>query len=87
MRVTEKGQVTIPKHIRERLGIGPGSEVEFIEDGTGDIKIVSSAHDADAIAVRRVASWIEKIAGTGDPDVTTDDVMLATRGRRLDRAR
>jgi len=29
MRVTEKGQVTIPKHIRDRLGIRPGSEVEF----------------------------------------------------------
>ena len=29
MRVTTKGQVTIPKHIRDHLGIGPGSEVEF----------------------------------------------------------
>ncbi len=31
MRVTEKGQVTIPKAIRDKLGIGPGSEVEFVE--------------------------------------------------------
>ncbi|WP_182087114.1 AbrB/MazE/SpoVT family DNA-binding domain-containing protein [Aureimonas sp. ME7] len=30
MRVTEKGQVTIPKPIRDKLGIGPGSEVEFV---------------------------------------------------------
>ncbi len=29
MRVTEKGQVTIPKNVRRKLGIGPGSEVEF----------------------------------------------------------
>ncbi|MBM3943529.1 MAG: AbrB/MazE/SpoVT family DNA-binding domain-containing protein [SAR202 cluster bacterium] len=34
-RVTSKGQVTIPKEVRERLGLRPGDEVEFIEeDGT-----------------------------------------------------
>ena len=35
MRVTEKGQVTIPKNVRLHLGIGPGSQVEFtfVEDG------------------------------------------------------
>ncbi|KQQ85956.1 AbrB/MazE/SpoVT family DNA-binding domain-containing protein [Aureimonas sp. Leaf324] len=33
MRVTEKGQVTIPKPIRDKLGIGPGSEVEFVDRG------------------------------------------------------
>ncbi|ROZ62016.1 AbrB/MazE/SpoVT family DNA-binding domain-containing protein [Ramlibacter sp. WS9] len=30
MRVTQKGQVTIPKHIRAAAGIGPGSEMEFV---------------------------------------------------------
>ena len=30
MRLTIKGQVTIPKQIRDHLGIGPGSEVEFV---------------------------------------------------------
>lgn len=33
MRVTSKGQVTIPQHIRGKLGIAPGSEVEFLEEG------------------------------------------------------
>ena len=32
MRVTIKGQVTIPEHIREKLGIRPQSEVDFIEE-------------------------------------------------------
>jgi len=32
MRVTEKGQVTIPKEIRDHLGIVPGSDVEFVRD-------------------------------------------------------
>ena len=32
MRVTSKGQVTIPKKVREVLGIGPKSEVDFVEE-------------------------------------------------------
>lgn len=31
-KVTSKGQITIPKPVRDRLGIRPGDEVEFIED-------------------------------------------------------
>jgi AbrB family looped-hinge helix DNA binding protein len=34
-RVTEKGQVTIPKIVREQLGIEPGDEVEFVKDSEG----------------------------------------------------
>lgn len=41
-RVSEKGQVTIPKEIREILGIHPGDEVEF-EKENGDVKIVKKA--------------------------------------------
>jgi AbrB family looped-hinge helix DNA binding protein len=37
MRVTTKGRVTIPKEIRDRLCIGPGSEVEFVEQAGGII--------------------------------------------------
>ena len=33
MRVTSKGQVTIPKQIREKLGVKPGDEVGFREEG------------------------------------------------------
>lgn len=32
MRVTTKGQVTIPRHIREKLQIGPNTEVDFVEE-------------------------------------------------------
>ncbi len=34
-KVTSKGQITIPKDIRERLGLRPGDEVAFVEDGAG----------------------------------------------------
>jgi len=33
MRITSKGQVTIPKHIREKLGVQPGDEIGFPEAG------------------------------------------------------
>ncbi len=33
MRLTSKGQVTIPKHIREKLGVRPGDEIGFREEG------------------------------------------------------
>lgn len=34
MRLTDKGQVTIPKHIRVAAGVGPGSEVTFGLEGS-----------------------------------------------------
>jgi AbrB family looped-hinge helix DNA binding protein len=34
-KLTSKGRVTIPNDVRERLGLRPGDEVEFVEDGTG----------------------------------------------------
>lgn len=83
MRVTEKGQVTIPKHIRDKLGIGPGSEVDFVEAETGLVELVRLENGPNEAAVARLEKWIERVRGTGDPTVSTDDVMLATRGRRL----
>ncbi len=35
-RITSKGQVTIPKDVRERLGLRPGDEIEFAEEGGTD---------------------------------------------------
>ena len=34
-KITSKGQVTIPKGVRERLGLRPGDEIEFVEDRSG----------------------------------------------------
>ena len=42
-RVTSKGQITIPKAIRERLNLEEGDKVAFIEDGTGKIVITKSS--------------------------------------------
>ena len=37
--VTDKGQVTVPKAIRDRLGIGPGSKLEFELDGEDTLRV------------------------------------------------
>ena len=42
MRVTSKGQVTIPKEIRDHLGIVPGSEVDFVREA-GKVRLVAQA--------------------------------------------
>lgn len=38
-KVTSKGQITIPKKIREKLGLKPGDKVNFVVDSDGNIKI------------------------------------------------
>ncbi len=82
MRVTEKGQVTIPKQIRDRLGIGPGSEVDFVEDGQSVKIVAANAGEFDAEAFRRT---LNSLAGTVDlGGMTTDEYMLWLRGPRDD---
>lgn len=72
MRVTSKGQVTIPRAVRERLGIEPGSEVDFQIDDHG------------ARLVRRRASGgrelVERMLGRGTVAMSTDEIMALTRG-------
>ena len=31
-KITSKGQITLPKEVRRRLGVGPGDQVEFVEE-------------------------------------------------------
>ena len=49
-RVTERGQVTIPKSLRERLGIQPGQVVEFSEvDGSIVLRRTTTEHPVDQV--------------------------------------
>lgn len=72
MRVTSKGQVTIPKSIRDEAGIGPGSEVEFaIEDGAVILRAAPS----------RGQELVEHLRGHRDEfAMTTEEIMALTRG-------
>lgn len=83
MRVTEKGQVTIPKDIRDRLKIGPGSEVDFIPDDKGArLVVVSNGGDEPREDFER---WLKSVTGTFDTaGMTTDEFMEWLRGPRDD---
>lgn len=72
--VTVKGQVTIPKPIRDALGIGPGSLVEFAMNQDG--QIVLRKVDAD----KPVPHPFDRLVGILGPGPTTDEVMALTRG-------
>ncbi|WP_062012213.1 AbrB/MazE/SpoVT family DNA-binding domain-containing protein [Aureimonas sp. AU4] len=77
MRLTEKSQVTVPKAVRERLGIGPGSDVDFVAEGDGVrlVKLDDAARKRSA-----VEDWLRSASGSGNGRLTTEDIMDETRG-------
>ncbi|HEV7771251.1 MAG TPA: AbrB/MazE/SpoVT family DNA-binding domain-containing protein [Solirubrobacterales bacterium] len=76
MRITSKGQVTIPKQIRDRLGMLPGTEVEFIE-GDGEARV----RKAPGGGRRRGEELIAHLREAGkNYTMTTEEVMRLTRG-------
>lgn len=84
MRVTEKGQVTIPKEIRDRLGIVPGSEVDFVASNNGALLVRVDASGAEP-AIRGFDDWAASVKGTFDTGgMSTDEFMVWLRGERDD---
>lgn len=76
MKITSKGQVTIPKALRDELGLLPGTEVEFVRDA-GEIrvrKLPEGRTRGDEIADRLLK------ASGGDIPLSTDEIMRLTRG-------
>ena len=76
MRITSKGQVTIPVEIRQRAGLLPNTEVTFEYDGKA-VRLMRSKHQKASRGERLVA----RLRGTGDIKMTTDEIMALTRGR------
>lgn len=72
--VTTKGQVTIPKAIRDRLGLKPGGRVVFDVDDKG------RAYLRAVGKVKAAPSRFRKLLGTADAGLTTDEIMALTRG-------
>lgn len=79
MRITSKGQVTIPQALRDRAGLLPGAEVEFdlAADGTVVLRRAGAQprNEAVAHAVRRLRGAAR---GRG-PGLSTDEIMALTR--------
>ena len=80
MRVSTKGQVTIPKPLRDRIGIGAGGEVEFGLDGETITlrKAEKPAGPGPTRGERLVAAL--KGTATANRDLTTDEIMKLLRG-------
>jgi len=74
MKVTTKGQVTIPMEIRERLNIQPGAEVEFVVDGNA-VRMIPVKR-----ATRHGAQLVERMRGKATVRMTTDEILALTRG-------
>jgi antitoxin PrlF len=70
-RVAERGQVTIPKRLRERLGVKPGTVLEFSEEHGRLIAVKSSGVDP-----------VSEVYGCLDKKIDTDAVMAQLRGRQ-----
>ena len=72
MRVTSKGQVTIPQKVRQQLGIQPGSEVDFRIDAHGARLVRISPGDGKALAAA--------MRGRATAAMSTEEIMALTRG-------
>ncbi len=80
MRITTKGQVTIPARLREKAGLLPNTEVEFAYDGKGSVRLFRARKSkAKTRGEKLVEQLIE--AGRRYPrKMTTDEIMALTRG-------
>ena len=74
MKITTKGQVTIPRHIRERYGLLPGTEVTF-EDVNGAVQLRKQEGQH-----RRGRALVEHMRGRAKTRLSTDEIMALTRG-------
>lgn len=74
MRITSKGQVTIPQHIREALGLLPNTEVDFVMDGS-TVRIVKAQPRRD----HRGQQVVRRLRGRATVTLSTDEIMALTR--------
>jgi AbrB family looped-hinge helix DNA binding protein len=80
MRVTSKGQVTIPKEVREKLGVRPGDEVGFREEGQA-IVVVNESREAKPNAGRELARHLAEVGKRlNRSKYTSEELMELTRG-------
>jgi len=73
--VTSKGQVTIPKPVRDRLNIKPGNSVDFVLADDGSVVLVKAGKKPPVPKSR-----FDQIRGTMKSDMTTDEIMELMRG-------
>jgi AbrB family looped-hinge helix DNA binding protein len=78
MRITSKGQVTIPAEIREQAGLLPHTEVKFEFDG----KVVRIVRAQTRKNEGRGSRLVAQLRGRGDVAMSTEAIMALTRGKK-----
>ena len=73
--VTSKGQVTIPKRVRDLLGIGPGSMIDFERAPDGRIVLVK-------VEEKAYPTRFARLRGHAGKGLSTAEIMAMTRGER-----
>jgi AbrB family looped-hinge helix DNA binding protein len=68
-RVSEKGQVTVPKPLREQLDIRPGDELDFVEENGRLVALKSTRQDP-----------VDTVYGSVDLGRSTDEIIRELRG-------
>lgn len=76
MRITSKGQVTIPKEIRDEFGLLPGTEVEFVAEA-GEVKV--RRLEGSRSRGQEIVDRLRQASG-GDIKMSTEEIMRLTRG-------
>ncbi|MDA3811681.1 MAG: AbrB/MazE/SpoVT family DNA-binding domain-containing protein [Spirochaetaceae bacterium] len=72
MKITQKGQVTIPQEIRERHNFPPNSNIEFVEEGD---RVYVIKAEADVVK----ESPFDEVKGIYSLKLSTDEIMKLTR--------
>jgi len=80
MRITSKGQVTIPKAIREKLGVKPGSNIGFEEEGDKIVLVSDETKTDKDAAERMIRHMIEFGRRAKRIPMTDKELMELTRG-------
>jgi len=75
MRITSKGQVTIPQEIRERFGLLPDTEVEFVAK-KNSVQIVKAAKSSKPT---RGQAIVQRLRGRSSVRMSTDEILALTR--------
>ncbi|MFH7327121.1 AbrB/MazE/SpoVT family DNA-binding domain-containing protein [Desulfurivibrio sp. C05AmB] len=74
MRITSKGQVTIPREVREKFGLLPHTEIEFRVEGN-----TITIHKSQGPA-KRGRALVERMRGRATIRMSTAEIMALTRG-------
>lgn len=73
MRMTSKGQVTIPQELRDRFAMGPGAEVEVVATDDGAL-VRPAPHGGNG------SRLISRLRDRADGGLSADEVLRLTRG-------